>query len=93
MKAYQFHFKEAGKLVNQYQSITVEDLNIHGTVKNRHLAKSVSDVRWMQFIMILVFKAEEAGREMIIVNPSYTSQDCSRRGHRNRITPATGIYY
>ncbi|MBO0860802.1 MAG: hypothetical protein J2P21_20415 [Chloracidobacterium sp.] len=45
MKAKKFHFKEAGKLVNHYRSISVEDLNIHGTVKNRHLAKSVSDVR------------------------------------------------
>jgi type IV secretory pathway VirB4 component len=34
MKAYKFHFKEAGKAVNQYQSITVEDSNIQGMAKN-----------------------------------------------------------
>jgi putative transposase len=87
-----FHFKEAGKLVNQYQSIKVEDLNIQGMVKNHHLAKSISDAGWGQFIEILIFKAEEAGRTVIKVNPSYTSQDCSRCGHRNRITLATRIY-
>jgi putative transposase len=87
-----FHFKEARKLVNQYQSITVEDLNIQGMVRNRHLAKSISDAGWGQFIMIVIFKAEEAGRTVIKVNPSYTSQDCSRCGHRNRITLATRIY-
>ena len=87
-----FHFKEAGKLVDEYQSIKVEDLNIQGMVKNHHLAKSISDAGWGQFIEILVFKAEEAGREVIKVNPSYTSQDCSRCGHRNRITLATRIY-
>ena len=38
-----FHFKEAGKLVAQYQSIKVEDLNIQGMVRNHHLAKSISD--------------------------------------------------
>lgn len=38
-----FHFKEARKLVNEYQSIKVEDLNIQGMVKNHHLAKSISD--------------------------------------------------
>jgi putative transposase len=87
-----FHFKEARKLVTQYQSIKVEDLNIKGMVKNHHLAKSISDAGWGQFIMIVVFKAEEAGREVIKVNPSYTSQDCSGCGHRNQIKLATRIY-
>ena len=87
-----FHFKEAGKLVCQYQSIKVEDLNIRGMVQNRYLAKSISDAGWGQFISILIFKAEEAGRRVIKVNPSYTSQECSRCGDRNQITLATRIY-
>jgi len=87
-----FHFKEARKLVNQYQSIKVEDLNIQGMVRNHHLAKSISDAGWGQFIEIVIFKAEEAGRTVIKVNPSYTSQDCSRCGHRSSITLATRIY-
>jgi putative transposase len=87
-----FHFKEARKLVNQYQSIKVEDLNIRGMVKNHHLAKSISDAGCGQFIMILIFKAEEAGRSVIKVNPAYTSQECSRCGHRNEIRLATRIY-
>ena len=87
-----FHFKEARKLVNQYQSIKVEDLNIRGMVKNHNLAKSISDAGWAQFITIVIFKAEEAGRTVIKVNPAYTSQDCSRRRHRNEITLATRIY-
>jgi putative transposase len=87
-----FHFKEARKLVSQYQSIKVEDLNIKVMVKNHHLAKSISDAGWGQFIMIVVFKAEEAGRTVIKVNPSYTSQDCSSCGQRNQIRLATRIY-
>src|SRR5262249_45192587 len=87
-----FHFKEARKLVAQYQSIKVEDLNIKGMVKNHYLAKSISDAGWGQFIAIVVFKAEEAGRTVIKVDPRYTSQDCSGCGHRNRIALATRIY-
>ena len=87
-----FHFKEAGKLVRQYQSIKVEDLNIQGMVKNHHLAKSISDAGWGQFMAIVIIKAEEAGRTVIKVNPSYTSQDCSRCGHRNQMTLAMRIY-
>jgi putative transposase len=87
-----FHFKEARKLVAKYQSITVEDLNIKGMVRNRHLAKSISDAGWGQFIAIVIFKAEEAGRTVIKVNPSYTSQECSRCGQRNEITLATRVY-
>jgi putative transposase len=87
-----FHFKVARNLAGQYQSIKVEELNIKGMVKNHRLAKSISDAGWSQFIRILIFKAEEAGREVIKVNPCYTSQDCSRCGHRNQITLATRIY-
>jgi putative transposase len=87
-----FHFKEARKLVSQYQSVKVEDLNIQGMVRNHHLAKSISDAGWGQFIEIVIFKAEEAGRKVIKVNPSYTSQDCSRCGYRNQITLATRVY-
>ena len=87
-----FHHKTAFKVVREFDAIAVEDLNIKGMVKNHHLAKSISDAGWSQFILILTSKAESAGRVVIKVNPSYTSQDCSRCGHRNRITLATRIY-
>jgi putative transposase len=87
-----FHHKTALKIVREFDAIAVEDLNVKGMVRNHHLAKSISDAGWSQFILILTSKAESAGREVIKVNPSYTSQDCSRCGHRNRITLATRIY-
>ncbi|HEU0184501.1 MAG TPA: transposase [Blastocatellia bacterium] len=87
-----FHHKMAFKVVKEFDAIAVEDLNIKGMVKNHHLAKSISDAGWSQFIKILTSKAESAGREVIKVNPSYTSQDCSGCGERNRITLATRIY-
>ena len=87
-----FHHKTALKIVREFDAMAVEDLNVKGMVRNHHLAKSISDAGWSQFIMILTSKAESAGRVVIKVNPSYTSQDCSGCGHRNRITLATRIY-
>src|SRR5262249_44366469 len=87
--AADFHNKTALWIVREFDAMAVEDLNVKGMVKNHHLVKSVSDAGWNQFVLILRSKAEEAGRVGIKVNPSYTSQDCSRCGQRERKTLAT----
>ncbi|MCG3144886.1 MAG: IS200/IS605 family transposase ISMma22 [Gammaproteobacteria bacterium] len=81
-----FHHKTARRLVNEFRVIVVEDLRIKGMIKNHHLAKSIGDAGWNQFIMILDSKAGETGRELIKVNPAFTSQDCSACGERVRKT-------
>ena len=45
-------------------------------VQNHCLAKSISDAAWAQFIAIVTYKAAEAGRQVIAVNPRNTSQTC-----------------
>ena len=77
-----FCHKVAHGLVNRFDTIAVEKLNIKGMVKNHHLAKSISDAGWGQFVSILTQKAESAARQVIAVNPAYTSQDCSNCGMR-----------
>lgn len=72
--------KTANSLVRRYDRIAVEDLNVSVMVKNRHLAKAISDSGWMQFVQILSDKAEWAGREVVKVNPHNTSQKCSGCG-------------
>src|SRR5215510_2639453 len=83
-----FHHKTALNLIREFDAIAVEDLKVKGMVKNHHLAKSISDAGWSQFTSILTNKAESAGRQVVKVNPSYTSQDCSQCGHRVRKTLA-----
>ena len=83
-----FHHKTARRLVDEFGVIVVEDLNIKVMVKNHHLAKSISDAGWNQFILALESKAQREGRELIKVTSSFTSQDCSRCGERVRKTLA-----
>jgi putative transposase len=53
---------------------------LRNMVKNRHLAKSISDAAWGTFFDCLAYKAAEAGRQIIKVNPRNTSQNCSQCG-------------
>ncbi|WP_019550162.1 RNA-guided endonuclease InsQ/TnpB family protein [Thermus scotoductus] len=78
-----FHHKLARKLVNHYGTIAHEDLNILGLARSR-TAKGVLDAGWAQFLAILAYKAEEAGRRVIGVDPKHTSQDCPVCGHREK---------
>lgn len=77
-----FCHQEARKIVNEYDTICIEDLSINRMLHNRCLAKSISDAAWSQFAQYLAYKAENAGRRLIRVNPAFTSQDCSRCGYR-----------
>jgi putative transposase len=73
-----FHFKQANRLVRGFDVIKFEDLKVKNMVKNHHLAKSIHDAGWGQFISITAFKAEEAGKQVLVVNPNGTSQICSQ---------------
>lgn len=80
-----FHHKVSTDLVNRFDRIAVEALNIRGMVKNPKLSKAILDVAWSQFFTITQSKAENAGREFVKINPAYTSQTCSHCGHRQKM--------
>ncbi len=48
--------------------------------RNRHLSKSILDAGWGYLVTHLTHKVEEAGRLVVLVNPTYTSKTCSRCG-------------
>ena len=75
-----FHHKQARKLVEAYDVIYHEDLRVANMVRNHHLAKSISDAGWREFLTILAFKAASAGKRVQAVDPAFTSQRCSGPG-------------
>ena len=78
-----FHHKLARHLVNRRGTIVHEDLNVLGLARSR-TAKGVQDAGWAQFLAILAYKAEEAGRRVVGVDPKHTGQDCPVCGHREK---------
>ena len=48
----------------------------------KRFSKKLSDQRWSSTDLILEHKAEKAGVPYVMVNPAYTSTDCSQCGHR-----------
>ena len=68
------------RIVSKYGVIALEKLNIEGMLQNHRLAKSISDVAWNQFAQYTQYKAENAGRECVLVDPRNTSKRCSRCG-------------
>ena len=79
-------------LVNSYDVIVFEDLNVKGMMKNHCLARSIADVSWNQLISFTKYKAENADRKMIQIRPNFTSQDCSNCGNRQKMPLDVRLY-
>ncbi|HEY9605162.1 MAG TPA: transposase [Allocoleopsis sp.] len=79
--------KEYGKrvaysVVQSNDLIAYEDLNVQGLVKNRHLAKSISDAGWSTFRQWLEYFGFKYGKVTVAVPPHNTSQNCSNCGQK-----------
>ena len=71
-----FNHKLSTNLVNNYDHVVFEKLQIQNMVQNHRLAKSIVDASWSQLINLTIYKAEYAGKIVELVNPNGTSQTC-----------------
>ena len=72
-------------LVRRYDTICIEDLNVKGMVKNRHLSKSITDASWGKFVSMLTYKAEWNNKKVVKVDRYFpSSQTCNVCGYINK---------
>ena len=77
-----FARKTASTLISSHDLIAYEHVKIANLVKNRKLAKSISDASWGRFLSWLTYYGQVHGIPVIAVEPAFTSQDCSACGTR-----------
>jgi len=56
----------------------------NGAAAKAGLNKTILDAGWGQLLQMLAYKAEDAGRELRVVNPRFSSQRCARCGHTDK---------
>jgi len=76
-----FAVKTARCVVMSNDLVAYEDLKVRNMVKNRHLAKSISDAAWTQFRQWIEYFGKVFGVVTVAVPPHYTSQNCSNCAH------------
>lgn len=77
-----FLHKLSTRLINENQVIAIESLAVANMLKNRCLAKSISDASWSEFARQLEYKAQWYGRTLIGIDRWYpSSKRCSDCGH------------
>ncbi|MDN3399137.1 IS200/IS605 family element RNA-guided endonuclease TnpB [Psychrobacter sp. APC 3426] len=77
-----FLHKLSFTLIKNHDVIAIEDLNVKGMVKNRKLSKAISDRSWSAFTIMLAYKADWYGKEVVKVDRWYpSSKTCSGCGH------------
>ena len=69
--------KDALALVQSNDLVVYEALKVRNLVKNRKLAKSISDASWYQFTEWLNYFAKIYRIVCVAVPPHFTTQDCS----------------
>lgn len=77
MMRKQYYEMIANKLLDKYDVIVLEDLNIKGMLKNHHVAKGIADSAWNTFAEILTYKARRRNKLVIKVSGAYTTQHCN----------------
>ena len=72
-------------LLTYYDTVFMEDLNVKGMLNNHHLAKAIQEIGFYKFKQILVDKARNNYKKVVLVDRFYpSSKTCSNCGYKNQ---------
>lgn len=77
-----FLHKLSFNIVKNHDVIAIEDLNVKGMIKNKKLAKAISDASWSAFTTMLAYKSEWYDKTLVKIDRWYpSSKTCSGCAH------------
>ena len=75
-------------LTRRFHTLGIEDLNVRGMMKNRHLSRSIADMGFFEFRRQLEYKAAMRGGRVVVADRWFaSSKTCSGCGHRLEALP------
>lgn len=66
--------KYTTNLVKDFDVIVIEDLKSSNMIKNHNLARAITNASWRKIRVMLEYKTSWYGKELIVIDPKYTSQ-------------------
>jgi len=79
-KVLDYQHKLTTWLVNEYDAVFVEDLDVKAMLRGDGNARNKQDAAWRQFINLLDYKADLYGTHVVQVEPAGTTKECARCG-------------
>ncbi len=77
-----FLHKTSTRLIRDHDLISLEDLAVKNMVRNRAVARAISDCGWGTFRRMLEYKAARCGRRVVVIDRWFpSSKMCSACGH------------
>ena len=87
-----FHHKLSRAITDNCVAFICEDLAVKNMMKNRHLSKSIASVGWSQFLTMVQYKMERAGKYFRKISRWYpSSQTCGCCGYKNTNVKDLGV--
>ena len=87
-----FHHKLSRAITDNCVAFICEDLAVKNMMKSRHLSKSIASVGWSQFLTMVQYKMERAGKYFRKISRWYpSSQTCGCCGYKNTDVKDLGV--
>ena len=89
-----YHHKQSRYLVDNYDLISVETLDLEEMMKNKYFSKKIHDIGYHTFISMLEYKCHDKGKVFKKVDKYYASSKiCSECGNKKKTLPLSQRTY